>query len=428
MSDSPLTRDLYYQIPSLQHFVNRIVDDLAEGRNALILFPAGISSDDIWPPLRSLLWYRDFDFKELQLGHLGIGISPISFLASVIGFQWQDNNVPRTATYLLENAKQTPNLVYLDGFDELELSDRQKWLRFLVEWARASHSAADRGQRPMALCIIAEAREILEFLPTTDIYLGIYWWWGFPSALEMKLLCRYVADGRDSPMISSWKEHLLPVLVGSDLGLAKHLWETFPPDTDKIIRKLRDYSDEQGWDAQFLKELGSSDLRLSPIDLYAQCLSEPFEGLRRLWAYGLVSFTPEYGLQLNSSALLVLGQKQEVLHRIWRGQAELLLPILDQTRLTICNELTRKYGGNWPYRWIKPNTAEEEEAVKKDPLACQFGHLEYLLRTCRHLKPQRAWLQTIKCARLMRNELAHYRPVDFRDFRRLVKAVQILGC
>jgi len=70
--------------------------------------------------------------------------------------------------------------------------------------------------------------------------------------------------------------------------------------------------------------------------------------LRCYWAVGLLQVTPEHGMELNAAGLCLLGRGAEVRHRLWRGQAAMLLPMLDDTRLKMCAQLTCDYRREWP--------------------------------------------------------------------------------
>lgn len=109
--------------------------------------------------------------------------------------------------------------------------------------------------------------------------------------------------------------------------------------------------------------------------------------LRTLWAHGALSWTLEFGLELHTAAMAVLGRDEEVKHRLWRGQAELLLPLIDHMRLMVCTDLAHSYGKNWPMRYGLPTSEEEKAAVQASPLACQWGYLDWSLSHLRSGSP-----------------------------------------
>jgi hypothetical protein len=129
--------------------------------------------------------------------------------------------------------------------------------------------------------------------------------------------------------------------------------------------------------------------------------------------------TPENGMRVSPAALTVLGEWQQLEHLIWRGQAALLWPLIDELRLSICEELTRAYGSNWPLEWNSPVSEEVSQAVNNDPMATEWGHLLNAVRNGRnHREHHRLGLITL--AWRLRNQLAHYKPVSFQEYESLV--------
>src|SRR5690554_1954809 len=111
---------------------------------------------------------------------------------------------------------------------------------------------------------------------------------------------------------------------------------------------------------------------------------------------------------------------EQILNKIWQGQLSLLLPLVDMVRVAVCDRLTDQYGQVWPF-WAAPRESEEREQVKENPRACQLGHLECILIKRPAFSTESEWLAMIKTARHIRNELAHYRPVKYEDYRAFIR-------
>ncbi len=258
-------------------------------------------------------------------------------------------------------------------------------------------------------------------MPESEPRLAIHWWWGFPSALEMQLLCRF-GGTEESDTRTLWREHVLPALAGSNTLLAAHLWDDLFEDTSHLLARLLSFGEMCRWTKKQLRTLGAERLASFPNATDSPSSSPP-PRWRELWACGAVGRTPEYGLELDTAALATLGRTDEVMHRVWRGQANLMLPLIDQTRLAICDDLTQRFGPDWPLRWSSPVSPEEREELKQSPFACGWGYLEWLLRDCPYLRSERRWLPLCSVARHARNELAHYHPLEFRDFEGLWREI-----
>ena len=67
----------------------------------------------------------------------------------------------------------------------------------------------------------------------------------------------------------------------------------------------------------------------------------------RLWNLGLMDYTAEYGWEVVSWALMPLGLTWIVDHRIWRAQIRLVMPLVDQVRLSVVSYLCGYGGRSW---------------------------------------------------------------------------------
>jgi hypothetical protein len=176
---------------------------------------------------------------------------------------------------------------------------------------------------------------------------------------------------------------------------------------DELTHTLYDYALEQGWDAK-KEKFAANGWRPAPP------LVEPV--LRQhsitLWNQGWLTHTPENGEELHTALLSVLGKDSEIRHRLWRWQAALLLPLIDSVRVLICERLIASHGEDWPR--IAGRTDVDAYA--------ELGALETILKNTPQLEREKGqWLETIMQARLLRNAIAHYTPVDFEDFARFWK-------
>ena len=149
------------------------------------------------------------------------------------------------------------------------------------------------------------------------------------------------------------------------------------------------------------------------------------------WAKGRLVYTPEHGVELHPGLLAHFGYRVEVEKRLWRGQAELLLPVLNEIRLRICTELTYAYGSDWPFKWREPASGYESEQVKITSLATELGHIHYLFATAVRGHPLDAMRHLSALAlnaRNMRNLVAHNKAVVYRDFELLCQERNRVSC
>ena len=100
--------------------------------------------------------------------------------------------------------------------------------------------------------------------------------------------------------------------------------------------------------------------------------------------------------------------------------------MLNGVRINVCDEMTRAFGEDWPINPLRPRTNYELEAVEDNPRGAEFGHIEYLLRNIPDFRIKSDLLDLVSLSRNLRNEIAHYRPVNFADFERIWKEMKKL--
>ena len=133
-------------------------------------------------------------------------------------------------------------------------------------------------------------------------------------------------------------------------------------------------------------------------------------------------------LQIVVVVLAYASYSADVKKMLWRGEAEFLLPILNDIRLRVCVELTDSYGPDWPIRWGEPATGHELEQVKLSPLATELGHIDYIFRFFGdQLQEKHSLSELIRQARNLRNKIAHYNPVPLQDYLDLCKERDKVG-
>lgn len=270
---------------------------------------------------------------------------------------------------------------------------------------------------PSFLCL-AQGDAIVDHLPSTNVRLAVDWWWAMPSLIELRVLFRSVEDGTNRCR-ETWREHVLPSLVGADVELAEHLWDDVFDNADLVERRLGEYAAKRGWTAERLGVLGLDTGMLARQPLPSVIGRLPPVQMRALWSQGLVNETAEHGIEVSSAALAVLGRREALAHRLWRGQAGLLLPLLDAVRLDLCMALASEYGSAWPARIGWPADEGERRAVEDDPFTAQWGYLSMRFRSTPGLRARSNLRDMSGQAWEIRNELAHYKPVRFEQFRRL---------
>lgn len=407
------------QMPTARKLIDDMLGDLRFGRSVLGLLPEGVNPG----LLRSSLWDGLGDW-HLHIHEVSIphdAQAPAAVLGRALEVDWGSATAPRTVENLLRQA-HLPEILFLDGFEELAEKDRIQWLIFMVQWAQVCqgwHSADENGPEiPPALCLLVQASKVpYSYIDSTNVFLTIRPWWGIPTILEMGMLCRLASEQGTAPL-SRWREYMIPAIAGSSLSLGDYLWDKVHCTGDELTKVLLNFAHERGWiQAEFEAwpehRLSQDKGPLSSSHLY------------QAWARGMMHWTSEYGLERHSAVLALQKRREALDHRLWRGQLGFLLPQIDKVRLALCDHLNQSYGQDWPYKWQEPETEEECWAVKDTPFACQWGHLKSLLRNRPELNKEKPrWSSLVYWSWHIRNTLAHYRPISLNDYEALCQAVK----
>ena len=416
---------IVYSLPSTQSFVHSVTDYGGAGVN-VVLLPDNLSREMVGRLISNHIEAMGLSIKTLtEPGEA----SPAMSSAGAMNVSWPSQRTPRNVQNLLQ-CEGLPDVFYVH-----RLGRASAWTAFIEGWAEQHQVMRTSGNHSVPLlCVIGKLRDFEFSLPVPTPNLYLHWWWGFPSTLEMRLACR-IASAKYSDgdvATAQWREYVLPGLVGSDVQLAEHMWEPVLNGTDQVMKGLVNYweSLEQ---SDVAWSIGNVMERVADAGDTHAVGREPPNNLRRLWALGGLGYTPEYGLEVHPALWAHNNRRATVEHMLWRGQAELILPLVNEVRLAICQDLTATYGNDWPVRWVPPGNPQEEQEVRRSPLGTELPHVNYLLqqlgmRNPRHqLYEKRVLGDLVLRAKNMRNAIAHYNPVSLRDYIGLCEERERIG-
>ena len=390
---SPDLSTAAWTLPSCRQFMRKIGLDLRDGVSLVIFFPP---SADMQAFKRSLLDYIDrelylkTDFKDLSCFD---GIPPFDFLCQIFPGLMKSQYLEKAV-----DSPDLPDVILLEGLSQCANTTVQNWINTIARWAEACRSSGARHS--LVFFLTLEDFSFIK-LPPTDVRLKYRILAGFPSALEVRLLCRMETNEIDAE--NQWREYILSSLAGNDLFLCEHLWEEVFNPAESINDALIQYATKNGWNKN-TTNTHFHNWRPKPpgVDL----TFSPNEKTFSLLSSGISIYTPEYGEEIHPGFLALNGGEKEISHRIWRAQAALILPMIDDLRRRICEYFTSKYGNNW---------AILGNEILIPPL--EMGELKTYFETLpSNSYERRQWGFGIHQAWWIRNELAHYKPISFRVF------------
>jgi hypothetical protein len=383
------TDDIVATCQGAARWMNRLCEALEEGRHVLACFPGGI---DVGPVRTEVL--------ARLAAH---GLYPTDLHLPAIDWP-AENRYPHIPP-------MDADLIEATGVDQLPPAQRRLWFRYLA-------SVLQPGSGPVVLCWVQTLEGIAE-LPTSGARLETYWWDGIPSATETRLLCRWRDDAApDSRRL--WREHVLPALVVFDTALVDCLWDPVMSGTlETVLACLREAAAQRGWTQEVIASFGIEHVQAH------ESVSADDDGPRRYarpWAAGVLGRTDEYGTEVSPAALVACGRDREVLYRVWRGQASLMLPWLDAIRQHLCRRLVRRYGPTW---WTRlgpePKQPEDAEALRRNPHTAEWGYLGHLYRVSPDLRADTRYRDVVARGVELRNKLAHCEAVTYPEFQALWK-------
>lgn len=409
------------ELPSIKESARRIAEDLIQGRSVILSYPNGFDYSWILESIRTIFFERDLLYNEIIIPDSTSNCS--KYIADVLGLISETGYTPESPSGLIE-LPDLPEMVLFTSSPDLSPNEVEKWLEFIGKWSRLAHKRANIGQNHTAILLPVSGNITTEMLPDSDLMLSIRYLWGVPSLLESRLLCRqfWREDGYNE-FLNLWYEYVYGAVSMGDLNFLAYLWENGRNNRETIQRHILDYAELKNWDLDFseLSNLCNVDAKVSNV----YQISPP----RRLfpyWSKGIIGFIPERGAFIQTSALALMGLWDEINHRIWSGQAEFLFPLIDAARLRLCDRLTQKYGKSWPTAWVEPASEEEDRLVRNNPRACQWGHLFIIFQRVDKLRKQKNLVNVVNQLRVVRNEMAHYRPIEDQKINRFSAAVSEL--
>lgn len=419
------------RLPSVARFVDRVVEGLTgaeaggaggQRRSVIVYLPSGVDPLDVGDMVR-----YELDRRQVRTGLVSLSdygqLPPLAGL----GEHFRLADVPATCEALVGSiGEQFPEVLLLEAMEQLEATALAAWARLIEQWAQTAHGRANKGEPFAALCAIVPAERLA--LPQgseMQLFLQLHYWWGLPAAAELQQIWREIPLAEADPHVERWRDAILPAIAAGDAALLE-LLAVCQGRTGEIIDCLQQYAASRGWTVELLRAAGA--------ERYVELMRRP-DGARQkpsaaeaaLWSVGALLWSPEHGVELHPAALVLLDNCKELEHRIWRAQAALVLPRIDQLRRFLCAQLTARYGADWPWRFAEPDNDYELQLVRKDPLLCGLGHLARLLHPQGPLGKHSRWHTLVANARDLRNRLAHYQTVTLEEYLGLMRHVEQLA-
>lgn len=385
--------DNFWELPRLRGMVRQITKDVQSGNSLWILFPPWIKIADFQQAI-----FQEFEHLQLNRELLDLSTYDDNSAASFLRRAF-----PSLAKYqYLEQMVNEPSLpegIFIANMDECATEKLADWVDIPRRWSDACRTRGARHSliflTPASICKRLE-------LPPPDVQFSYRYLINFPTALEMRLLCRNESDTLDA--LTLWRENLISSVAGPDINLVESLWDVATQSFDSIMESLRQYAFWMNWTEPEIRE----NLRdWHPRNIQQIGFPNQKGKSWNLFGEGITWFTPEYGEEIHSAALALMNKTEEIRHRVWRGQAALILPMADEIRLRICTALANTY----PNRFQDP-------AIDFGTEILEIGGLRKIIHDLPTNDRFRTdWVNIVNSAWWIRNQIAHYQPIPFTQFQ-----------
>lgn len=385
--------DNFWELPRLRGMIRQITEDVQNGNSLWILFPPWIQIADFQQAI-----FQEFEHLQLARELLDLstyeGDSAATFLRQAF---------PSLAKYqYLEQMVNDPTLpegIFISNMDECSTEKLADWVDVPRRWSNACRTQG--AKHSLVLLTHASISKRLK-LPPSDAQFSYRYLITYPTALEMRLLCRNGSDTLDA--LTLWRENLISSVAGPDINLGESLWEVAAEPFERILESLNQYAFWMNWTEPEIRE------RLRdwhPRNIQYLCYQNPKDANWELFGEGITWFTPEYGEEIHSAALALMDKTEEIRHRVWRGQAALILPMVDEIRLRICTALANTY----PHRFSDP-------AIDSGNGIWEIGELKNnILKLPSNDRFRIHWSNIVNSAWRIRNQIAHYQPISYSQFQ-----------
>ncbi|MEW8979272.1 MAG: hypothetical protein AB2385_12775 [Symbiobacterium sp.] len=394
-----------------------VVDDLRQGCSVVWLFPSPEMRDQMELLVRHECARWEMRAVDFSLGSLDAQPRPLASLLA----DWLDLEPPRAGCIwtpeLLVDAEGTPDVLILCDLEQLPEQEQARWLDFMVQW---SHAAGAMGASK-ALLVPVASKLCRPVSPEVRLRVRRFWRWA--SQLELQTLAREQAG----PDLDSrvWNEYVYASVAAGDPLLLDWLLDKPDLDGEELWEHLVAYGEMRGWTSRALMDRRAAQLCDLPHAARLREYADVPADFEPLWQVGALTHTVEYGLELQSAAAAMLGRRDVIEHRVWRGQVQALMPVLDALRQSLCHYLTRYHGPGW-VNLADPQNSYEISGTPDQPLS-EFNHMSRVLRSPALRIPQHMEVSAmVQELRHYRNCLAHYTPISRSDVARLFRVVQQL--
>jgi len=360
---------LWWQMPGPARFLDRIDDDLRQGRNVVVPAPPHLSTE-LREAVGDRISRNDFwRWRRLELGDTSVrGASPPEFLLSELGGSTRE--VATASPRSVAGADALRGFViWIDG---LTVHNWPAWKSFLVEYEHARRN----GHWDAPLLCAGLPGFIDSELGEAQIALVSRPWSGASDRLDMAMYASHLLSDRRLPrlhkrlLVSACTE-----LAGFDHSIARVLATLSLESVLAPMTALLRIAGERGWVES-----------MAGAPEWSNGMMDELEGSRFV----------------HSAAVALAGDAAEISRRVWRAEVGIVFPFIEEQRIELLE----------PLRGRLRLPIDTHFGRIEEPEDLEVGHLLWLARS---LDVPRRTLRLLERLVRMRHALAHLEPVALTD-------------
>lgn len=404
---------MVWQLPNASRFLDGIIESLASSKHSIVVLPDPFLSSDPVLILSKRLSLRGLgSLTEVSIGQR-IHEDILDSISEELGFDICE--ITCIEDFL--DRKDVPSRYIAITGAEAGGADWMAGLSNLM--SKAGEHAQVSEFNPFNLVAFVSP----SFAPPpSNLMLAHHFWWGILSSVDIDYATESCMSDYPPSCIAEyyWLWAMCRGVAKIDPYLAQLIVEMSP----KSIEELCDIVSNIRSDS--FTEIPHSFFNYPEMPLRTVKINPPANGaLRDLWKGGYLDWHDGSGVILHPYLLSSCGFQQEITRMVWKGQVQIILPLVEQVRQSLIFWLVREFGVDWHAKLVGPLPDEELSGLTGEigPLCHYlFGNRSPLRRSSFSKMSDMAWKW-----RNIRNDISHGRPISFDQISDACNAFDLLA-
>ncbi len=325
---------MFWSLPGPSIYLERVLDALRSQKHVVLVIPARIRDKNPVAAVRAKV--RTEGVGEVTRASVPVvkGVSPEALLCGALAL----SDAHLTMDEILSARNAPSRVVALDDLWGIDGEMREAWVHLLTS---AGEHAQACGGAPFSLVALLDPSLPL---PKENVFLRLVRWWGVQRLVDVECAVEryFTANLPRRAAETYWLRAACRGVACWDPDVAQMILEKRPLSVDDIVQCL-------GEDSNGIKLAVPPSTVMDSFVPYGHRVRAPEmdPNLSRLWKAGLVEWIDGSGIVVHSLALACHGGRNAIAKRLWQGQTEVLLPLVEHVRQAVLDWLNSAFGDTW---------------------------------------------------------------------------------